>query len=162
MRHPKFKEIKPNYRKNVLEITLLEGRKAKKYNLPFAAFLGKKIASKNRFLSITIDQELGKQAASFVLEDGSTGDFPADFVLYHCDPAYDWSPINQLKKALKDELDTAKLSIRVIADALNTSPSQVLRLLQENKASKQITQLFQLAELAGFQIEFNLKKKKAA
>ena len=162
MRNPKFKEIRPNYRRNVLEITLAEGRKAKRYNLPFAVFRDRKIGSKNRFLSITIDEELGNQAASFVLEDGSKGDFPADFVLYYCDPNYDWSAINQLKRALKDKLDTSKLSVRVIADALNTSPSQVMRLLEENKVSKQIAQLFRLAELAGYQIEFSLRKKKAA
>jgi len=162
MRNPLFKEIKPNYRKKVLEITLREGRKTKKYSLPFGVFADKKIHSKNRFASIAIDRELGRQAASFVLEDGSRGDFPADLVLYHCDPSYDWSPINQLKRALKDKLAASKLSIRVIADAVNTSPSQVVRLLQENKVSKQLVQLFQLAELAGYEIEFNLKKKKAA
>lgn len=162
MRNPTFKKIKPNYQKNVLEITLVEGRKAKKYNLPFAVFRDKKISRKNRFSSITIDPELGNQAASFVLEDGSKGDFPADVVLYYCDPIYDWSPINQLKRALKDQLDKSKLSVRVVADAMNTSPSQVIRLLEENRASKQITQLFQLAELAGYQIKFYLKKKKAA
>jgi hypothetical protein len=42
------------------------------------------------------------------------------------------------------------------------SPLRHLRLLEENRASKQIVQLFQLAELAGDQIEFSLKKKKAA
>ena len=162
MRNPKFKEIKPNYRRNVLEIVLVEGRRAKKYNLPFAVFQNKTIGSKNRFASITIDQELGNQAASFVLEDGSKGDFSADLVLYYCDPSYDWSPINQLKRALKDKLGGSKLSVRVLADALHTSPSQVVRLLQENRVSKQIAQLFRLAELAGYQIEFNLKKKKAA
>jgi len=162
MRNPKFKEIKPNYRRNVLEIVLLEGRRAKKYNLPFAVFQNKAIGSKNRFASITIDQELGNQAASFVLEDGSKGDFPADLVLYYCDPSYDWSPINQLKRALKDKLGGSRLSVRVLADALNTSPSQVVRLLQENRVSKQIAQLFRLAELAGYQVEFTLKKKKAA
>ena len=112
MRNPTFKKIKPNYQKNVLEITLVEGRKAKKYNLPFAVFRDKKISRKNRFSSITIDPELGNQAASFVLEDGSKGDFPADVVLYYCDPIYDWSPINQLKRALKDQLDKSKLSVR--------------------------------------------------
>lgn len=162
MRNPKLKKIRPNYRRQVLEITLVEGRKAKKYNLPFAVFQNKTIGSKNRFAAITIDQELGNQAASFVLEDGSKGEFPADLVLYYCDPSYDWSPINQLKRALKDKLGGSKLSVRVLADALNTSPSQVVRLLQENRVSKQIAQLFQLAELAGYQIEFNLKKKKAA
>ena len=162
MRHPRFKEIHPNYQKNVLEITLQEGRKAKKYNLPFASFRDATIGRKNRFSSITIDRQLGRQAASFVLEDGTKGDFPADFVLYYCDPTYDWSAINQLKRALKNQLGKSKLSVRVVAHALNTSPSQVMRLLQENRISKQIAQLFRLAELAGYQIEFNLKKKKAA
>jgi len=162
MRNPVFKVIKPNYRKRVLEITLREGRATRKYNLPFAAFEDKKIHAKNRFASIAIDRELGDQAASFVLEDGTRGDFPADFVLYHCDPSYDWSPINQLKRALKDRIGSAKLSVRVLAGALRTSPSQVVRLLQEDKISKQLLQLFRLAELAGYQVEFNLKKKKAA
>ena len=162
MRNPEFKEIKPNYRKNVLEITLQEAKKTRSYTLPFTVFRDVKISGKNRFTSITIDRELGDQAASFVLEDGSKGDFPADFVLYYCDPTYHWSPVNQLKRALKDKISTSRLSVRVIADALDTSPSQVVRLLQENKVSKQIVQLFQLAELAGYQIEFSLKKKKAA
>jgi hypothetical protein len=105
---------------------------------------------------------LGDQAVSFVLEDGSKGDFPADFVLYYCDPTYHWSPLNQLKSALKDKISTSRLSVRVIADALDTSPSQVVRLLHENKTSKQIVQLIRLAELAGYQIEFSLKKKRAA
>ena len=162
MRNPVFQEIKPHYRRRVLEITLREGRTTRKYNLPFAAFEDKKIHTKNRLASIAIDRELGGQAASFVLQDGTRGDFPADFVLYHCDPTYDWSPINQLKKALKNKIGAAKLSVRVLADALNTSPSQVARLLQEDKVSKQLLQLFRLAELAGYQIEFNLRKRKAA
>ncbi len=162
MRNPAFKEIHPNYRRRVLEIILREGRRTKKYSLPFSAFRKRNIHAKNRFVSISIDRELAGQAASFVLEDGSKEDFPADFVLYHCDPSYDWSPINQLKKALKDRLGKSKLSVRVIADALHTSPSQVVRLLEENKVSKQLVQLFRLAELAGYRIQFNLKKKKAA
>ena len=83
-------------------------------------------------------------------------------VLYYCDPTYHWSPLNQLKSALKDKISTSRLSVRVIADALDTSASQVARLLQENKASKHIVQLIRLAELAGYQIEFSLKKKRAA
>lgn len=162
MRNPKFKQIKPNYRKSVLEITLVEGRKAKKCDLPFSVFRDQRISGKNRFSSIMIDRELGDQAVSFVLADGSRGDFPADFVLYYCDPTYDWSPMNQLKRAVKDKLGQSKLSVRVLADALSTSPSQVMRLLQENKVSKQIAQLFRLAELAGYRIEFSLKKKEAA
>jgi hypothetical protein len=162
MRNPVFRDIRPDYRKHVLEIMLREGRKAKNYYLPFAVFGNKRIHAKNRFASIGIDQELGGQAASFILEDGTKEDFLADLVLYHCDPSYDWAPINQLKRALKDKHGASQLSVRVIADALRTSPSQVARLLQENKVSKQLVQLFRLAELAGYQVEFSLKKKQAA
>lgn len=162
VRNPKFKSIKPNYRKSVLEITLQEGRTLKRTNLPFAVFHGVPVSSQNRFVSITIDQELNNQGASFELEDGTRGDFPADFVLYYSDPTYQWSPLNQLKRALKSKLAASKLSVRVLADALNTSPSQVVRLLEENRASKQLLQLFQLAQMAGYQIEFTLKKKPAA
>lgn len=162
MRNPVFKKIQPNYRKNVFEIILQERRKTVKYHLPFAVFGDKGIGVRNRVVSIAIDHELGGQGAVLTLEDGSKCDFPADFVLYHCDPTYDWSPLNQLKKALKDKLGASRLSVRTLADALNTSPSQVVRLLEENKASKQLIQLFRLAELVGYHIEFHLKKRVAA
>jgi len=82
--------------------------------------------------------------------------------LYYCDPTYDWAPVNQLKRALRDKLDASKLSVRVLADALSTSPSQVVRLLEENRGSKQLLQLFKLAELAGYRVTFTLKRKPAA
>lgn len=162
MRNPRFKAIKPNYRKSVLEVALQEGSKRARYNLPFAAFKGKRISAKNRFVSIDIDEQLGGQGARFVLADGTRGDLPADLVLYYCDPSYDWSPINQLKRVLRDKLDASKLSVRVLADALRTSPSQVVRLLEENRGSKQLLQLLKLADLAGYRITFTLKRKPAA
>jgi hypothetical protein len=162
MRNPRFKAIRPNYRKRVLEVTLQEGRRMTRHDLPFAAFAGKRISARNRFVSIDIDAELGGQAATFRLADGTRGDFPADLVLYYCDPTYDWSPINQLKRVLRDKLDASRLSVRVLADALRTSPSQVTRLLQENRASKQLLQLLKLAELAGYRVTLTLKRKPAA
>lgn len=161
MRNPKFKEIKPNYRKSVLEIVLVEGRKPTSYNLPFAVFHDRKIGMHNKFTSLEIDKSLNRQAVHFVLEDGSTGDFPSDFVLYYCDPTYVWSPLNQFKRAIKDRLKQSKLSVRVLADVLSTSPSQVMRLLDEGALSKQVLQLFHIAELAGYKVEFHLKEKAA-
>ena len=162
MRNPKFKAIRPNYRKGVLDITLQEGKKLTRYNLPFAALKGTRVGPKNRFVSISLDEELGRQGATFVMADGTRGDLPADFVLYYCDPTYDWSPINQLKRVLRDKLDASKLSVRVLADALRTSPSQVVRLLEENRGSKQLLQLLKLAELAGHRVTFTLRRKPAA
>src|SRR5690242_18883715 len=82
--------------------------------------------------------------------------FPADLLLYYCDSTYDWSPINQLKRALKRNISEAKLSLRVVADALRTSPSQVVRLLEENRASTQFVRLFRHAEPAGYRVAFRL------
>jgi hypothetical protein len=162
MRNPRFKQITPNYRKRVLEVVLREGRILNRYNLPFAVFTGMKIGPGNRFASIAIENDLAEQGASFVLEDGTRGDFPADFVLYYSDPTYQWSPINQLKRTLKSKIAESKLSVRVLADALNTSPAQVVRLLKENQASKQFLQLSKLAQIAGYNIEITLKKRTAA
>jgi hypothetical protein len=162
MRNPTFKAIKPNYRKSVLEITLQEGRKVARYSLPFGAIKATRVSARNRFVSIDIDEELGRQGATFVTADGTRGDLPADFVLYYCDPTYDWSPVNQLKRALREKLYAAKLSVRVLADALDTSPSQVVRLLEENRGSRQLLQLLKLAELAGYRVTFTLKRKPAA
>jgi hypothetical protein len=162
VRNPKFTEIRPNYRKNLLEIILQERGRSSRYSLPFSAVGAAKAHTRNRFARIRIDKDFGSQGASFALQDGTKGSFPADLVLYHCDPTYDWSPINQLKRALKNKLGKHKLSVRVVADALKTSPAQVVRLLEENRASKQLLQLFKLAELAGYRVEFRLKKKPAA
>jgi hypothetical protein len=162
MRNAKFKDIRPNYRKNLLEIVLLEGRRCRSYSLPFSLVGATKANARNRFARIDIEKELASHGVSYVLQDGTKGDFPSDLVLYHCEPSYDWSPVNQLKRALKNELGKSKLSVRVLADALRTSPTQVVRLLEENRASKQLLQLFKLAELAGYRIEFRLRKKPAA
>jgi len=162
MRNPIFKAIAPNYRKSVLDITLREGRTLTRYALPFSALKGKQISARNRFVSIDIDAELGGHGATYALADGTRGDLPADFVLYVCDPTYDWSPINQLKRVLRNKLDASELSVRVVADALGTSPSQVVRLLEENRGSKQLLQLLKLADLAGYRVAFTLKRKPAA
>ncbi len=159
MRNPKIKKVIPNYRKKVLEITLFEKGKSSVFYLPFSVFNRHKIDSKNKFKNLEIDQELGSSSVSFTLEDGEKGDFPSDFVLYYCDPSYDWSPITQLKKNIKKEIQAAHLSIRLLAKALNTSPSQVLRILDSPKSTTQMVQLMKLAHFAGLELEFKLKKK---
>ncbi len=159
MRNPKIKSIKPNYRRRALEVILQEGKKRVRYDLPFAVFREYQMGIHNRFSSVVIDRELGAAGASFELADGSKGDFPADLVLYYCDPTYDWSPLNQLKRALKARLAASTISLRVLADALKTSPSQVGRILQQDHAPKQFRQLFQLADLVGVRIDFVLRNK---
>lgn len=157
MRNPKFKKIVPNYRKKVLEIILKEGKVLQSYILPFSIFRDIRISSKNKFTSLRIDHSLYDQAVTFVLEDGSEGDFPSDLVLYHCDPTYEWSALNQFKRAIAEKLKEAKISVRVLADILKTSPAQVARILQSGECAKQLSQLFHMAELSGYQVQLSLE-----
>lgn len=157
LHEPTFHSIKPNYRKKCLEVALKKGLKKLKYFLPFSVFEGANISNNNRFSELEIDCELGADAVNFKLANGTRGDFSVDFVLYHCEPEYEWSPINQIKMVLKNKMQSSELSVRVVADALKTSPSQVLRLLKKNHMSKQWLQLEQLARLAGYQLKVGLK-----
>src|SRR5437762_2844503 len=52
MRNPKFQEIRPNYRKSLLEITLREGRRSVHYTLPFSSVGAAKANRQNRFARI--------------------------------------------------------------------------------------------------------------
>ena len=162
MRNPKFVSVKPNYRKRVLETVLKERGRSRCYSLPFGVLPGGKPGARNPFVEIAIEKELFSQGVSYKLKDGTTGSFPSDFVLYHCDPAYDWTPLNQLKEAVKKKLKEKGISIRTLAEAMGTSPSQVVRLLRKDEAPKRLVQLCRLACMAGCEIDFTLKKKIAA
>ena len=161
MRNPKILSIAPNYRKKVFSVVLKEGRNKKTYELSFSVFKGLKIGAENPVVKIVVEKDLNSQSAQLVLKNGKSIEFPADLVLYHCDSDYDWSPINQIKQALRERLDEAKISVRVLAKALHTSPSQVERLLAADKASKQLVQLCKTAEIVDCHLEFKLKERKA-
>ncbi len=88
-------------------------------------------------------------------KDGQRGDFHADPALYYCDPDYEWRPLNQVRVTLKEALESARISIRVMADLLDTSPSQVVRLLEETKMPRQLERL---ASIAGYSLKVELKK----
>jgi hypothetical protein len=111
---------------------------------------------------MTIDREINNQGAFFTLENRRQGSFPADLVLYHCDPSYDWSPLNQVRRKLQGKLGASKLAVRVVADAFQRSSSQVLKLLEEHRSSQHLGEVLRLADLAGYHIALRLKKKPAA
>ncbi|NMC62608.1 MAG: hypothetical protein GYA55_05500 [SAR324 cluster bacterium] len=102
-----------------------------------------------------------QKSISFVLKNGQRGDFHADLVLYYCEPNYEWSPLNQVRAKLKEALRSARISVRVIAELLNTSPSQVLRLLEEKRTPVQLQQIARIATIVGYSLKVELKEKVA-
>lgn len=157
-----FQSVTPNYHRHALDITLHKGTHKKHYQMPFSVFKPLVISAKNRIKTLKILSELGHHAVEFELENGKGGDFPTDLVLYHCEPDYEWAPLNQIKMALQEKLKGSRISLRVMADALKTSPTQVMRLLQKDYLSKQWQQLSKLAQMVGYEIEIKLKKRARA
>lgn len=154
-----FESVTPNYHRKVLQIVLRHGTKQQTYRLPFSVFKGLSISTQNKFATLNICNELDKKAVEFTLQNGKHGDFPTDFVLYHCEPDYEWAPLNQVKTALKETLRQSGISLRTVADALKTSPVQVMRLFKTNQMAKQWLQLGQVARVLGYRIELKLKKQ---
>lgn len=158
MRQNKFLHVSPNYHRRTLDVVILRSKKKMAYSLPFAVLKNLRISRENPFTSLKVDKELGSESVSFVLKNGQRGDFHADLVLYYCDPDYEWSPLNQVRATLKEALESSRISIRVLADLLDTSPSQVVRLLEETKMPRQLLQLERLASIAGYSLKVELKK----
>jgi len=157
----KFLRVTPNYHRRTLEFVVRQGRKTISYSMPFAALKNVKVSTRNPFVSLKIDKEFNSQSISFVLKNGQRGDFHVDLVLYYCEPDYEWSPLNQVRTKLKEALQSARISVRVIAELLDTSPSQVLRLLGEKRTPVQLQQIARIASIVGYSLELDLKKKVA-
>jgi hypothetical protein len=137
-----------------------EGKQKKAYTLPFA-LVDPSPSMRNKVSFVAIDEELRNTVVQFALQDGATGEFPSDFVLSHCEPSYDWSPVSQIQRTLNGRLK-AKLSPRVVQDAFRMYPSETLRLLEGNVTSKFFPDIVRLAERAGYRIGFTIKKSPAA
>ena len=63
----------------------------------------------------------------------------------------DWSPLNQVRRKLQGTLGGSKLAVRVVADAVQKSSSQVLKLLEEYRGSH-LGEVLRLADLAGYTV----------
>jgi len=62
--------------------------------------------------------------------------------------------VSDIKKMIKKK----RISKAYIRDVLNTSDSQIQRLLDPSTVNKNLTQLYKIASILGLEPEFNLKK----
>jgi hypothetical protein len=120
-----------------------------------------KPASKNRITDVYPDPELGREAFTYVLEDGSEDSVHLDEVLeYNEDP-------DQLRDLLLYKLTveaqkraaTSPLSKREIIRRLGTSASQFYRLLDQTNYSKSIGQLLALLHILDCDVDVVIRKR---
>jgi hypothetical protein len=156
----KLKAAKVNHRKAQLELTTRAG---KSYPFPFAQ-LDPKPTADNRIEKLYVDKELDHEGATYVLETGEEGSVLLEHALaYNKDPVY----VAQLllykltAKAL-EHIERAGLSRREVARRLNTSLSQLYRLLDPTNYKKSAGQMIQLLYVLGVDVDIVTTPRDAA
>ena len=106
------------------------------------------------------DKEVGNHCFYFVLEDGYTGYVPFDQPLYiirHPDYVRE-EVLYEVTKELQDIIALKKISKREIARRLETSVTQVNRLLDQTNYNKDLSRLIEIATIIGYEFKWSFKK----
>jgi hypothetical protein len=156
----KLKVATVNNRKAQLELTTRTG---KVYPFPFAQ-LDPKPGAKNRIAEIYVDKELDQEGATYVLESGEEGSVLLDHALaYNRDPTYAANLLlYKLTAKALEHIEQAGLSRREVARRLNTSLSQLYRLLDSTNYKKSAGQMIQLLFVLGVDVDIVTTPRDAA
>jgi hypothetical protein len=156
----KLKTVSLNNRKAQVELTTRAG---KAYPFPFAQ-LDPKPTPENRIQEIYVDKELDHEGATYVLQSGEEGSVLLDHALaYNRDPVYVANLLlYKLTVKALEHVEHAGLSRREVARRLNTSLSQLYRLLDPTNYKKSAGQLIQLLHVLGVDVDVVTKPRDAA
>ena len=111
-----------------------------------------------------VDEELGRQGFSYVLESGREGTIHAEQVLdYNEDSDYLRDALMyKLTVEAQKRLATSSLSKREIIRRLGTSATQFYRLLDQTNTRKSVGQLLSLLHILDCDVELVVKKRRTA
>jgi hypothetical protein len=156
----KLKTVSLNNRKSQVELTTRAG---KAYPFPFSQ-LDPKPTPENRIQKIYVDKELDHEGATYVLQSGEEGSVLLDHALaYNRDPVYVANLLlYKLTVKALEHVEHAGLSRREVARRLNTSLSQLYRLLDPTNYKKSAGQMIQLLHVLGIDVDVVTKPRDAA
>jgi hypothetical protein len=111
-----------------------------------------------------VDEELGREGFSYVLDSGREGTIHAEQVLdYNEDSDYlREALLYKLTVEAQKRLANSSLSKREIIRRLGTSATQFYRLLDQTNARKSVGQLLSLLHILDCDVEFVVRKRKSA
>jgi hypothetical protein len=109
--------------------------------------------------SVCVDEELGGEAFTYVLESGAEGTVHIDQILdYNRDPRYMRDLLlYRLTLAAQERTQSSPLSKRELIRRLGTSPAQFYRLLDQTNYAKSVDQLLALLSILDCEVEFMVK-----
>ena len=149
----KIRRVQANVRRREFEVTVASGT----LTFPFAK-LRLKPAAGNPVIEVYADPELGREAFTYHLADGSEDSIHVDAVLeYHRDPSHMRElMLHDLTVKAREQLERSGLPRREVIRRLHTSASQFYRLLDEANHTKSFGQLFDLFHVLGCRVEVNV------
>jgi hypothetical protein len=155
----KITAVEANNRRKAFAVQTADGS----FSFPYAR-LRLQPTTDNRVVQVAPDPELGDEAFSYTLEDGSEEAVHLDAVLeYNEDPDYlrDVLPYKLTLEARR-RAEESQLSKRELIRRLGTSASQFYRLLDPANTSKSVGQLLALLHLLECDVDLVVRKRRAS
>jgi len=152
MKHEKYKSVKFNNRKKVFHLIYTSGLEIE---CPYSA-----LSIDKNVIEAGPDKEVGNHCFYFVLEDGEKDYITFDQPLYiirHPDYVRE-EVLYNVTVELQKIIALKKISKREIARRLNTSVTQVNRLLDQTNYNKGLSGLIDIATIIGYEFKWSFKK----
>ena len=152
----KIRNVTANNRRKAFEIDTKKGL----FLFPYAQ-LRHEPTRTNRVSGAYPDPELGREAFTYSLEDGTEETVHVDEVLdYNRDPDYLRDQLlYKLTLEAQDRVAASKLSKREIIRRLGTSASQFYRLLDQTNYSKSVGQLLGLLDVLDCEVDLVIRDR---
>jgi hypothetical protein len=152
----KIRKVVANNRKRVFVVHTAR----RTYEFPFAIAEPPPSAD-DRLVSLYVDEELGREGFTYMLESGREGSHLMDHVLYYNDdPTYLANlALYELTVRVLDIVEESPLGRREIIRRLGTSASQFYRLLDPTNYRKSMKQLVALLAILGYEVDVRLRRR---
>lgn len=152
MKHKTFKKVEYDNKKKVFYLEYTSGLVLE---CPYSA-----LGIRHKVVEARPDAEVGKHSFYFVLDNGEKDYVPYDqplHVVQH--PEYvKEQTLYEVTKQLNEFIKKAKISKRELARRLQTSMSQLLRLLDTTNYKKELVRLIELAAMLNYEFKWQFKK----
>ena len=148
----KIKKVEYNNRRKTFEVSTHK----KVYLYPYANL---DIQPSSMVREAYVDEELGREGFTYVLDSGQEDTVHIDHVLeYNQEPTHLRDTLlYKLTLEAQRQVDKSRLSKREIIRRLGTSASQFYRLLDQRNYRKSIGQLLALLAILGCEVELSVK-----
>jgi hypothetical protein len=152
----KIAEVVPNNRKKAFEIRIQDSV----YDFPYAK-LRVQPTVEDPVTEVYADEEIGREGFTYRLESGAEDTIHVDAVLeYNQDPSYlNEVLLHRLTVEALKAFDESGLSKRELIRRLDTSASQLYRLLDPTYSGKSVGQMMSLLRLLGRDVDFVVRPR---